>query len=100
MGALVGTYLPLNYLARNGDCFSNTWYTAETILSYHSYFDGKGVPTDPLGLTVFLFNVLNDAYTVASGLVVCFKQSHKAHYLNWIAYFASTPSANIKKSDW
>ena len=90
MGSLIGLYLPLNYLARNGDCFSETWYSVETLLEYHTYFDGGELPTDATGkelilnLILFSLSALSDALSIASGLKVCVQQFKDEKDTNWL----------------
>mgnify|MGYP006950437464 CR=1 FL=1 len=40
MGLAVGAYVPLNYYAREGDCFSQTVSRADMLINWHKAFDG------------------------------------------------------------
>ena len=88
VGTILGVYTPLILFARNGDCFSNFFSISEAITGYHTYFDGDGLPTKPLGIALFTINFAFTLFGIYNTVAVCTTQYKNEQTIGWLDWFS------------
>ncbi len=87
VGGVLGLYAPLNFYARNGDCFSSFLSVSLDIVSYHTIFDGLGLPKTVLEIISFVITLSVSLYGVYKTVAVCTTQYKNEQTIGWLSWF-------------
>ena len=95
-GVITGFYIPFNLWARDEDCFSNFLFLGDTIVSYHTAFDGEELPKKTVGKVLYATRVSADIITTGiETYSVCKKQYDNEKTENWYSWFQRMPISQL-----